>query len=67
MPFVVGISEGSKNTTLQAKDIILALNNEPAKYFDQAKAILEKYKSKTILATVLRDEKRNKGSCYCIC
>jgi regulator of sigma E protease len=29
-------SEGSKNTTLQAKDIILALNNEPAKYFDQA-------------------------------
>jgi regulator of sigma E protease len=52
---------------LQAKDIILALNNEPAKYFDQAKAILEKYKSKTILATVLRDEKRNKGSCYCIC
>jgi regulator of sigma E protease len=41
MPFVVGgISEGSKNTALQAKDIILALNNEPAKY-DQAKAILE--------------------------
>jgi hypothetical protein len=34
---------------LQAKDIILALNNEP-KYFDQAKAILEKY-NKTILAT----------------
>jgi regulator of sigma E protease len=28
-----------KNTALQAKDIILALNNEPAKYFDQAKAI----------------------------
>jgi regulator of sigma E protease len=43
-----------KNTYLQAKDIILALNNEPAKYFDKAKAILEKYKSKTILATVLR-------------
>nr|WP_309755053.1 RIP metalloprotease RseP [Flavobacterium sp.] len=61
MPFVVGgISEGSKNTALQAKDIILALNNEPAKYFDQAKAILEKYKSKTILATVLRDEKEIK-------
>ncbi|MFV8331779.1 RIP metalloprotease RseP [Flavobacterium sp. GSP14] len=61
MPFVVGgISEGSKNTALQAKDIILALNNEPAKYFDQAKAILKKYKSKTILATVLRDEKEIK-------
>lgn len=61
MPFVVGgISEGSKNTALQPKDVILALNNEPAKYFDQAKAILEKYKSKTILATVLRDEKEIK-------
>ena len=61
MPFVVGgISEGSKNTALQPKDIILALNNEPAKYFDQAKAILEKYKSTTILATVLRDEKEIK-------
>jgi regulator of sigma E protease len=38
--------EGSKNTTLQAKDIILALNNEPAKYFDQAKAILENIKAR---------------------
>jgi regulator of sigma E protease len=48
-----------KNTALQAKDIILALNNEPAKYFDQAKAILENIKAR-LFATVLRDEKEIK-------
>ena len=47
MPFVVGaVSEGSKNTTLQPKDIVLRLNEEPAKYMDQAKTILEKNKNK---------------------
>lgn len=57
MPFVVGaISEGSKNTTLQAKDIVLRLNEEPAKYFDQAKTILEKNKNKLIVAGVLRND-----------
>ena len=46
MPFVVGaVSDGSKNTALQPKD------------FDQAKAILEKNKNKTIPATILRDQK----------
>jgi hypothetical protein len=54
-----------KNTTLQAKDIILALNNEPAKYFDQAKAIL-KYKKQDYFSNRF-EMKRNKGSCYCIC
>ena len=58
MPFVVGaISEGSKNTALQPKDVVLALNGQAAKYFDQAKAILENNKNKTIPATVLRDQK----------
>ena len=58
MPFVVGgISEGSKNTALQAKDIVISLNGQPAKYFDQAKTILENNKNKTIIATVLRDQK----------
>lgn len=57
MPFVVGaISEGSKNTTLQAKDIVLRLNEEPAKYFDQAKTILDKNKNKLIVAGVLRND-----------
>jgi regulator of sigma E protease len=58
MPFVVGgVSEGSKNTALQAKDIFISLNGQPAKYFDQAKTILENNKNKTIIATVLRDQK----------
>jgi regulator of sigma E protease len=34
MPFVVGGILKDQKTTLQAKDIILALNNEPAKYFE---------------------------------
>ena len=57
-PFVVGaISDGSKNTALQPKDVVLALNGQPAKYFDQAKAILESNKNKTIPATSIRDQK----------
>ena len=57
-PFVAGsISEGSKNTVLQPKDIVLRLNEEPAKYFDQAKIILEKNKNKLIVAGVLRNDK----------
>ncbi len=58
MPFVVGaVSDGSKNTTLQPKDIVLRLNEEPAKYLDQAKTILEKNKNKLIVAGVLRNGK----------
>ena len=58
MPFVVGsITEGSKNTALQAKDIITALNGQPTKYSDQAKTVLQNNKNKTITAVVLRDQK----------
>jgi regulator of sigma E protease len=58
VPFVVGaVVEGSKNTALQPKDVILRLNEEPAKYFDQAKAILEKNKGKLIVAGILRNDK----------
>ncbi len=58
MPFVVGaVSEGSKNTSLQPKDIVLRLNEEPSKYMDQAKAILEKNKNKLIVASIMRNEK----------
>jgi regulator of sigma E protease len=58
MPFVVGaVSDGSKNTALQPKDIVLRLNEEPAKYLDQAKTILEKNKNKLIVAGVLRNGK----------
>jgi regulator of sigma E protease len=58
MPFVVGgVDDDSKNKDLQPKDIVLRLNEEPAKYFDQAKAILEKNKSKLIVAGILRNDK----------
>lgn len=61
MPFVVGgVTPGSKNTALQPKDIVLTLNNQPTKYFDQAKTVLESNKNKTITATVLRNEKEIK-------
>ena len=61
MPFVVGaVSPGSKNTALKPKDIILALNGQPTKYFDQAKTVLDNNKNKTREATVLRDEKEIK-------
>jgi regulator of sigma E protease len=58
MPFVVGaVSEGSKNTALQPKDIVLRLNEEPAKYMDQAKSILEKNKNKLIVAGIMRNDR----------
>lgn len=58
MPFVVGaVSEGSKNTALQPKDIVLRLNEEPAKYMDQAKSILEKNKNKIIVAGIMRNDR----------
>mgnify|MGYP006382802057 CR=1 FL=1 len=58
MPFVVGaVSEGSKNTILQPKDIVLRLNEEPAKYMDQARTILEKNKNKIIVAGIMRNDR----------
>jgi regulator of sigma E protease len=58
MPFVIGaVSDESSNTELKAKDVVLTLKGESAKYFDQAQTILENNKGKTIAATVLRDQK----------
>ncbi|RDI56826.1 RIP metalloprotease RseP [Flavobacterium glaciei] len=57
-PFVIGaVSDESKNTLLQPKDIVVALDGQPTKYFDQAKTVLENNKNKSITATVLRDQK----------
>ena len=61
MPFVVGaISEGSKNTTLMPKDIILSIDGQTTKYYDQAKTVFENNKNKTVTALILRDEKEIK-------
>ena len=58
MPFVIGtIPEESLNKALLPKDIIVALNGQKTKYFDEAKTVLASNKNKTISATVLRDQK----------
>ncbi|WPR72323.1 RIP metalloprotease RseP [Flavobacterium sp. NG2] len=58
MPFVIGaVAPESENTALQPKDLILTLNGQKVKYFDEAKTILDNNKNKTITATVLRDQK----------
>jgi regulator of sigma E protease len=58
MPFVIGaVTDESTNGELQPKDIVVALNGTPTKYFDEAKIILENNKGKTIPATVLRNQK----------
>ncbi|MFV8336768.1 RIP metalloprotease RseP [Flavobacterium sp. RSP29] len=58
-PFAItSISEGSLNTNLEPKDIILSLNGQSTRYYDQVTSILKKNKNKTISAVVLRDEKQ---------
>ncbi|UFH36197.1 RIP metalloprotease RseP [Flavobacterium acetivorans] len=58
MPFAIGaVSEESPNKALQAKDLVLSLNGQKAKYIDEAKLILENNKGKTIPAIVLRNQK----------
>ena len=58
IPFVVAsITEESPNKNLKAKDMILSLNGEKVKYFDEAKSILNKNKGKSIPALILRDLK----------
>jgi regulator of sigma E protease len=40
MPFVIaGVSEGSVNTSLESKDLVLSLMVKKIKYFDEAKTI----------------------------
>lgn len=58
IPFVVAeIQESSPNKNLKAKDMILSLNGEKIKYFDQRTSILNKNKGKKISAVILRDLK----------
>ncbi|OCB77246.1 RIP metalloprotease RseP [Flavobacterium crassostreae] len=58
MPFAIGaIADGSANTNLEPKDLIVSLNGQETKYFDQAKSILQSNKGKTIAATILRNQK----------
>ncbi|MGO4817069.1 RIP metalloprotease RseP [Flavobacterium sp. W22_SRS_FP1] len=57
-PFVIAaVSEESVNTALEPKDLVLSLNGQKTKYYDEVQAILENNKGKTISAVVLRDQK----------
>ncbi|KAF2079267.1 RIP metalloprotease RseP [Flavobacterium sharifuzzamanii] len=57
-PFAIGkVGEESPNQNLKAKDLILSLNGQKVKYFDEAKAVLLANKGKDIPAVVLRDLK----------
>lgn len=58
MPFVIGaVAPESKNTALQAKDILISLNGQKIKYFDEGKTVLESNKNKAISAVVFRNQK----------
>jgi regulator of sigma E protease len=58
MPFVISnVSEGSTNTAFEPKDLVISLNGQQIKYYDEAQLILDNNKGKTISATVLRDQK----------
>lgn len=59
IPFAVAaVTPESGNTALKPKDLIISINGQDARYFDQVKAILESNKGKTIPAVVLRDLKQ---------
>jgi regulator of sigma E protease len=58
-PFAIkSIPEESANTALKPKDLIVSVNGQEVKYYDQVKAILESNKGKTLSAVVLRDLKQ---------
>ena len=59
MPFVIGsVQDDSQNTSLKPKDLLITLNGQEAKYYDQVKTILNANKGKNIPAVVLRDLKQ---------
>jgi len=58
-PFVVEqVTDSSLNKGVDIKkgDIILSINNEPLKYFDEVASRLQKIKNQTVFVEILRDE-----------
>jgi len=56
-PFTIsGISEDSPNINvdMQAKDIVVSINGNPIKYFDEAQVELNKFKNQDIYITIKR-------------
>ena len=63
IPFVIGgFSETSANieSGLQVKDLIVAINDTPIKYFDEAGTILSNYKNETVTLSVKRKDSEEK-------
>jgi regulator of sigma E protease len=61
MPFVVGAIpdiSANKDSGLQVKDMIVAIGDDRVEYFDEAKAVLEKYKGQETVLTVDREGMR---------
>ena len=64
-PFTIaGVSEDSpnKNAGLQPKDIVIAINGNTIKYFDEAQNELNKFKNQEITITVRRSSETKKVS-----
>lgn len=58
-PFAIkDVPAESVNTELKAKDVLVSINGEDAKYYDQATSILNANKGKTVPGVVLRDLKQ---------
>ncbi|PXY45070.1 RIP metalloprotease RseP [Flavobacterium hydrophilum] len=58
VPFAIkDVPAESPNKALKSKDLIVSLNGQQARYYDQVKAILSSNKGKTIPAVVIRDLK----------
>lgn len=59
MPFVIGKvmdSSANVNSGLQPKDLVVAVNNTPVKYFDQVANTLDQHKNETVTFTVKRQD-----------
>ncbi|MEK6152613.1 RIP metalloprotease RseP [Flavobacteriaceae bacterium 3-367] len=64
VPFMVGqVSDSSlnKGAALEAGDVILGINGEEIKYFDQFPSKLQQYKDQAIVADVLKEDGSSKN------
>jgi regulator of sigma E protease len=58
-PFVIGaVTDESTNKDLQAKDVVVTLNGQAAKYIDQAKAILEQQRKNHFCNGIARSKEK---------
>ncbi|MEN2414399.1 RIP metalloprotease RseP [Flavobacterium mesophilum] len=58
IPFYIdAVDAKSPNKNLKSGDILLSLNNQETRYYDQAKVVLENNKGKTVPAVIIRKKK----------